>query len=187
MTVSPAWRADPLRELNLDARCEAAESQELDAFDEYRYKWETPSPAGEPARLTIRFETVPSRWRTVRWWAGLLIVLAATAAGGRLVSSRRSSARHHPRRVERKATARNVPRVEPRAPHRRPRPIVAHPARGKHPRHGTRRRRRRTAFTRRRFVPSVSTSPPPGESPQAVLHAQARREAPASQFSYLGK
>lgn len=187
MAVStPARPVDPLGELNSDAKCEAR-SPELDVFDEYTLKW-SPGTAGErPTPLTIRFEAIPSCWRTVRWWGIVLMVMAAAGAGVKLIGSRRSSTRHYSQRIEPRMARGHVPSVEPRTRHHRPRPTVAHPARAKHSRHRTRRRvHDRAVLTRRRFVPSVPASPPPVESP-AVPRAQPRLEPPPGPFSYLGK
>ena len=189
---SSAWLVDPFGELTPDAERGAEGSQGLDVFDEYPRPWETPGNDEEPTRLAIRFETVPSRWRTARWWASLLIVIAAAAAGGKLVSSRRSSARHHPQRLEPNTTiVGRLPRAEPRARHRSPRPTLVHPARGKRSRHRVDRRiRHRTALARRRVVPDAPVAAPPVEGPPPAPGAERpepHREAPAGQFSYLGQ
>jgi hypothetical protein len=188
MTASTsAWLVDPLGELTPEAKCRAG-SHGLDVFDEYTPPWGPSGGEEEPTRLAIRFEAIPSRWRTARWWASLLIVIAAAAAGGKLMGSRRSSARHHLQRPKPSTTiVGRLPRVEPQARHHGPRRTHVHAAREGHSRHrAVRRLPHRTVITRRRIVPDVPVAAAPVEGPPPAA-AEPHREAPAGQFSYLGQ
>jgi hypothetical protein len=163
-----------------------------DVFGEYTATQETPSPGDEPTRLTIRVEAVPSRWRALRWWAGVLVAIAAAAAGGKLVDSRRSSTRYHQQRpASRMVISGRSPSVEPQLRHRSARHPASHAVRPKHPQHRASRRIRHWAiFQRGRPVPSPPVAPASVESPaapQAERPVPTRREAPAGQFSYLGR
>jgi len=193
MTASSARLVDSVGEMTCDATCGVARSHGLDVFEEYSPPWELSGNDEAPAKLAIRFETSPSRWRTARWWASLLIVIAAATAGGKLMASRRSSTRHHLQRLERSTTSVvRWPRVEPQARHRSPRPTRVHPPRREgHSQHrADRRLRHRTVLTRRRVVRALPVVAPPVErTPPApgAERPEARRETPAGQFSYLGK
>lgn len=193
MTASPStWLADSFGELTPDAKCGAAGSQGLDLFDEYPCPWETSGNDEEPTRLTIRFETVPPRWKSARWWASLLIVVAAAVAGGRLVDARRLGARHHSQRLEPNATiVGRLPRVGSRARRRSPQSTLVDPGSGKHARHRADRTiRHQTAHTPRRVVPEVPVAAPPVASPPLAAGAERpepHRDASPGQFSYLGQ
>jgi hypothetical protein len=193
MTASSARLVDPVGELTCDAKCGVARSHRLDVFDEYSPPWELSGNDKEPTQLAIRFETFPSRWRTARWWASFLIVVAAATAGGKLMGSRRSSARHHHQRLERSTTSvLRLPRVEPQARHRSPRPTRVHPPRrAGHSQHRAGGKlRHRTTLSRRRLVRSLPVIARPVERTPPVPGAErpgAHRETPTGQFSYLGK
>jgi hypothetical protein len=77
---------------------------------------EMPSAAEEPTRLTIRMEAASSRWRTMRWWTGVVVAVAAAVVGVRQVDSRSS---HHARRPESKVVGggRIVPNGGSRSTH----------------------------------------------------------------------
>jgi hypothetical protein len=175
-----------LEELTSDPKGEAARPGELSAFDEYAYSRDAPDDE-DRTRLTIRFATAPSRWRTVRWCVCLLMVMAAAAAGGRLMSARRANTPHHPRGIEPRVAAGPSPLVAPRSLHHRSRRTRARPAGARRSRPPIGRRRdHRRARGRRRLIPRVPASSTSVESSPADSRAETRRSPPIDQFSYLG-
>lgn len=163
---------------------------EVDPFDEGPLRDETSGGGEEPTRLTIRVEATPSRWRSLRWWAGVLMAIAAAAAGGTLIDSRRSGARQHLSPSEPKVVILGrVPRAKRQVRHRTARHVAARAARRKHSRHRAQGRIRHRSLARSRSVPRAPVPPPVEGSaaPRAERPVPGRREAPAGPFGYLGR
>lgn len=163
---------------------------EVDPFDEGPPRDETSSAGEEPTRLTIRVEATPSRWRSLRWWAGVLMAIAAAAAGGKLIDSRRSGARQHLSPAEPKVVILGrAPRAKRQVGHRTAPHVAAHAVRRKHSRHRAHRGIRHRSLARSRRVPSTPV-PAPVEVPAAPRTEQpvsGRRGASAAPFGYLGR
>jgi hypothetical protein len=132
-----------------------------DLFEEYTLEQE-PVSSAERTRLTIRLEAVPSRWRRVRWWVGLLLAIVATAVAGKVVDPRRSSTRQNSRDPESRAA------ISATAPHaRRPSRLsvspssAAPPAQRRHGRHRPRRGLRRWTPAAQRLSAQRAEGRPP--------------------------
>jgi hypothetical protein len=151
------------------------------------------APTAELPRATVRIEATTSRWKPVRWSAGVAVAAAVVVAGGWLVDSRQSVIGHRVQHPGTRAGAARSVEIPPVGHARVKRAVSRVVRRNRSTRRFRRaisrkshlaleRRGRSEAAASPSIVSSVESGPPVARRPEARPQNAAR-----DQFSYLGE